>query len=162
LELPVGVPRNVFSEKTSSPAVGKDPEHLVDEPPIVGVALSASGDAVRLARVARSDEVHAAMKRVRVEGSKVGPDRRAIQGRVFHPRHETGRGVGFPLDVTDSASAGLCDSHAKIQASGAGAQRQREQFIGSEGRYSHVTPPPPARSTARAPASPDRRRRARS
>ena len=74
------------------------------------------------------------MKRARVECSKVGPDRRVIQGRVFHPRHETGRGVGFPLDVTDSASAGLCDSHAKIQASGAGAQAEREQLVGSEGR----------------------------
>ena len=47
-------------------------------------------DRERLARIARSDDVHRAAPRAAVEVGNVVPDRRAIQGRVFHPRHESG------------------------------------------------------------------------
>jgi hypothetical protein len=53
-------------------------------------ALARDGE--RLARIARSDDVHRAAPRAAVEGSNIVPDRRAIQGRVFHPRHESGCG----------------------------------------------------------------------
>lgn len=48
-----------------------------------------------LARIARSDDVHRAAPRAAIEGSNIVPDRRAIQGRVFHPRHESGCGEGL-------------------------------------------------------------------
>ncbi len=67
-------------------------------------ALARDGE--RLARIARIDDIHRAAPRVAVEGGNVVPERRAIQGRVFHPRHEDGRGVGVPLDVTHSAISG--------------------------------------------------------
>jgi len=53
-------------------------------------ALSRNGE--RLARIARSDDVHRAAPRAAVEGSNVVPDNSLIQGRVFHPRHESGCG----------------------------------------------------------------------
>lgn len=43
-----------------------------------------------LARIARSDDIHRAAPRAAVEGSNVVPDNSLIQGRVFHPRHESG------------------------------------------------------------------------
>jgi hypothetical protein len=47
----------------------------------------------RLARIARSDDVHRAAPWLAIETGNVVPDRRVIQGRVFHPRHESGCGV---------------------------------------------------------------------
>jgi hypothetical protein len=88
-------------------------------------ALARDGE--RLARIARSDDVHRAAPRAVVEGGNVVPDRRAIQGRVFHPRHEDGRGVGVPLDVTHSAISGECQVQPEVEPAGAGAEREAEQ-----------------------------------
>jgi hypothetical protein len=46
----------------------------------------------RLARIARSDDVHRAAPWAAVEGSNIVPDNSLIQGRIFHPRHESGCG----------------------------------------------------------------------
>lgn len=84
-------------------------------------------DRERLARIARSDDVHRAAPRAAVEGGNVVPDRRRIQGRVFHPRHEDGRGVGVPLDVTHSAISGECEVQPEVEATGAGTEREAEE-----------------------------------
>jgi len=81
----------------------------------------------RLARIARSDDVHRAAPRAAVEGSNVVPDRRRIQGRVFHPRHENGRGVGVPLDMTHSAISGTREVQPEVEPTSAGAEREAEQ-----------------------------------
>jgi hypothetical protein len=88
-------------------------------------ALSRDGE--RLARIARSDDVHRAAPRAAVEGSNVVPDNSLIQGRVFHPRHEDGRGVGFPLDVTHSTISGDGDGKPEIETARAGAQGEAEE-----------------------------------
>ena len=84
-------------------------------------------DGERLARIASSDDVHRAAPRAAVEGGNVVPDRRRIQGRVFHPRHEDGRGVGVPLDMTHSAISGACEVQSEVEPAGAGAEREAEQ-----------------------------------
>jgi hypothetical protein len=84
-------------------------------------------DRERLARIARSDDVHRAAPRATVEGGNVVPDRRAIQGRVFHPRHEDGRGVGVPLDVTHSAISGECQVQPEVEPARAGAEGEAEE-----------------------------------
>ena len=88
-------------------------------------ALSRDGE--RLARIARSDDVHRAAPRAAVERGNVVPDRCAIQGRVFHPRHEDGRGVGVPLDMTHSAISGACKVQPEFETAGAGAEREAEE-----------------------------------
>ena len=88
-------------------------------------ALARDGE--RLARIARSDDVHRAAPRAAVEGGNVVPDRRLIQGRVFHPRHEDGRGVGVPLDVTHSAISGACEVQPEVEPAGARAEREAEE-----------------------------------
>lgn len=57
----------------------------------------------RLARVARRDEIHDSTPRAAIEGREIVPDRSRIQGLFFHPRHEAGRSVGFPLDMAHSS-----------------------------------------------------------
>jgi hypothetical protein len=84
-------------------------------------------DRERLARIARSDDIHRAAPREAVEGGNIVPDRRAIQGRVFHPRHESGCGVGFPFDMAHSTISGECDGEPEIEPARAGAEREAEE-----------------------------------
>ena len=84
-------------------------------------------DGERLARITRSDDVHSAAPRTAVEGSNVVPDRRAIQGRVFHPRHESGCGVGFPFDMAHSSISGDGDGEPEVEPACTGAKREAEQ-----------------------------------
>ena len=97
-----------------------------------------------LARIARSDDIHRAAPWAAVEAGNVVPERRVIQGRVFHPRHEHGRGEGVPLDVTHSSIAGDGEGDPQLETACAGAQRQAEEacVCGSGrqagGRYNQV------------------------
>jgi|TARA_Y100000294_G_scaffold37911_1_gene33583 hypothetical protein len=91
-------------------------------PGVVG-SLAPPGDTERLARVSRSEDVHRAAPWPAVKGGNVIPDRSLIQGRVFHPRHEDGRGEGIPLDITDSTVSGLGQHKPEVEPSGAGAER---------------------------------------
>ena len=84
-------------------------------------------DGERLARIARSDDVHRAAPRAAVEGSNVVPDRRAIQGRVFHPRHESGCGEGFPFDMAHSTISGDGDGKPEVESAGAGTKGEAEE-----------------------------------
>ncbi len=99
-------------------------------------ASALARDGERLARIARSDDVHRAAPRAAVEGSNVVPDRRRIQGRVFHPRHEDGCGVGVPLDVTHNAISGECEVQPEVEPAGAGAEREAEEArVAGSGRH---------------------------
>ena len=76
-------------------------------------ALSRDGE--RLARIACSDNVHRAAPWAAIEGSNIVPDNRLIQGRVFHPRHESGCGEGFPFDMAHSTISGDCDGEPEVE-----------------------------------------------
>ncbi len=84
-------------------------------------------DRERLARIARSDDVHRAAPRAAVEGGNVVPDNSPIQGRVFHPRHESGRGVGFPFDMAHSTISGDGEDEPEVEPACAGAEREAEE-----------------------------------
>ena len=88
---------------------------------ILGTEPSAC-DGERLARIARSDDVHRAAPRAAVEGSNIVPDNSLIQGRVFHPRHESGCGEGFPFDMAHSTISGDGDAKPEVEAASAGAE----------------------------------------
>jgi hypothetical protein len=84
-------------------------------------------DRERLARIARSDDVHRAAPRAAVEAGNIVPDRRWIQGRLFHPCHENGRGVGFPFDMAHSSISGHGDGEPEVEPACAGTERETEQ-----------------------------------
>ncbi len=75
----------------------------------------------RRAREARNQEIHRAAKRSSREPLEIRPDRRAIQGRSFHPRQEYGLGVGVPLDVAHGATP---SGKAKVESADTGAERE--------------------------------------
>lgn len=111
---------------------------LVDDagdmrPEVAGVvrAPALARDAERLTRIARSDDVHRAAPRSAVEAGNVVPDRRAIQGRVFHPRHEDGRGEDVPLDMAHSTISGDGEDEPEVEPTCAGAQGEAEQACAS-------------------------------
>jgi len=89
--------------------------------------LPLARDRERLARIAASEDIHCAAPWSAIEGGNVVPQRRFIQGRVFHPRHESGRSITFPLDVTHSSIPGACDGEAEVDPASSGAQREAEQ-----------------------------------
>jgi len=103
----------------------------------------------RLTRIARSKDVHRATPWAAVEGDNVVPDRRRIQGRVFHPRHEDGRGEGVPLDITHSAVSGLGQHEAEVEPSGAGVSARggmQSQVMQGTSRRFTKKPPAPGRA----------------
>jgi hypothetical protein len=93
---------------------------------ILGTEASAC-NRERLARISRSDDVHRAAPRAAVEACNVVPDNSLIQGRIFHPRHESGCGEGFPFDMAHSSISGDGDGKPKVDAACAGTQREAEQ-----------------------------------
>ena len=86
-----------------------------------------SGNRERLARIARSDDVHRAAPRAAVEGSNIVPDNSLIQGRVFHPRHESGCGEGFPFDMAHSTISGDGDGEPEVEPARAGTEGEAKQ-----------------------------------
>jgi len=87
-------------------------------------ALARDGE--RLARIARSDDVHRAAPRAAVEGSNIVPDNSLIQGRVFHPRHESGCGEGFPFDMAHSTISGDGNGEPEVESASTRAEGEAE------------------------------------
>lgn len=75
-----------------------------------------------LARVSRSDEIHAATPRLRVEGLEIRPHRERSHDLCFHRLRQVVNGVGFPLDTADSASAFNRQFKPELQSPAAGAE----------------------------------------
>lgn len=111
---------DVLEEAPLGPALHEDAADLGPLPSRIGGSEPPAGVGFPGARVARSDDIHASTPASAVEGVEIVPDRSAIQGRVLHPGHESGRGIGFPLDVTDSAISGQGDVQPEFEASSPG------------------------------------------
>jgi hypothetical protein len=105
-------PWHVFEEDDRGVALSDDSDDGRPDPPLVVGALPLAGDGPRLTREARRDEIHDSTPRLASEGRNVVPDRSEIQGLVFHPGHEDGRGEGFPLDVANG-SIPFSESHSE-------------------------------------------------
>lgn len=116
------VPGDVLEEAEPRRDFLDDPSHVGPEVARIIRSSAASRQAEGLAGVAASDEIHDSAPRAAVEGLEIVPDRSAIQGRFFHPRHESGCAEGFPLDVTDSASPGDGSSDPEVETADSGAE----------------------------------------
>jgi hypothetical protein len=113
---------DIFEEAKRRFDFTDDPGDVGPEMSWVFIAEFSSGDAKRLAWITAMNDIHEAAPRFAVETGKVVPDRRLIQGLVFHPRHESGCGVGVPLDITNSSISGHGDVESEIEASGASTE----------------------------------------
>ena len=121
-ELPVRVPRHVFTEETSSPAFIEDADDMLGKPAVIVGAEALSGDGIGLAGVSASDAMNMATPASCVEGGKIRPDRRCSQLSRFHARCQDGSGIGFPLHVTDCTACWFGNVEAKVEPADAGAQ----------------------------------------
>ena len=90
-------------------------------------AAALARDGEWLARIARRQDIHRATPWFAVEAGNIVPDRRAIQCRVFHPRHDNGCGEGFPFDMAHSTISGECDGEPEIDSTSAGAEGEAEK-----------------------------------
>ncbi len=112
---------HVLQEHVAGSHLANDAGNVGPEPAVIVYAPLVPGHAERLAWETGRDESHLTAKEAAWEGREIVPDRRAIQGLVFHPRHETGRCVGVPLAVTHTAipwSEGKLESQLKSSNSG--------------------------------------------
>lgn len=113
---------DILEEHEGRLDLGNDAGDMRPEVTRVVHAPALARDGERLARIARSDEVHRAAPWAAVEGSNIVPDNSLIQGRVFHPRHESGCGVGFPFDMAHSTISGDSDGEPEVDTARAGAE----------------------------------------
>lgn len=122
---------DIFEEDEGRFGFADDPGDMRPEVPRVFRTPALARDGEWLARISRSDDVHRAAPRAAVKAGNVVPDRRAIQGRLFHPCHENGRGVGFPFDMAHSSISGHGDGEPQVEPACTGAEREPEQVSGS-------------------------------
>ncbi len=118
---------DVFEEDEGRLDLADDPGDMRPEVARVIRAPALARHAERLARIARRDDIHRAAPRLAVECGNVVPDNSLIQGRVRHPRHESGRGICFPLDMAHSSISGQSEGKPEIDPARAGAQREAEK-----------------------------------
>ena len=118
---------DIFEKDEGRLNLADDPGDM--RPEVAGIlgAPALARDGERLARIARSDDVHRAAPRAAVECGNVVPDNSLIQGRVRHPRHESGRSICFPLDMAHSAISGQGEGEAEIDPARAGAKGEAEE-----------------------------------
>jgi hypothetical protein len=127
-ELAVRIPRDVFAEETTSPAVVINLDGSIEQEALVVSSEPSPCNAVGLAGVARSDAIHDAAKWSSVEGGEVRPDRRRSQLSRFHARDQCAGCICFPLHVSDAARSGSGKLDAKFEASGSGAKGEGSIF----------------------------------
>jgi hypothetical protein len=129
---------DIFEETERRLDFVDNPADMGPEMAWVFVTKLTASNTERLARIAAMDDIHHTAPRLAVKGGNVIPDRRAIQGLVFHPRHESGRGEAVPLDITHSSVVIDGKMESEIKSSGSGAKREAEDAAVIAGRYSHV------------------------
>ena len=113
-------PWHVFQEDELRSYFAKYARHVWPEPPLVVLGFSLAGEADGLAREPGSDAIHDATPRAAVEGSKVRPDRRFIQGLVFHARDKYRCCIGFPLDITNGSGVRHGEAQSNLEPTDAG------------------------------------------
>lgn len=130
---------DVLEEDEARPDFVDDSGNVRPQVSGILVAASLSGQAEGLAWITGRDDMNAAAPRAAVEGSQVAPDRSRCQGLVCHPGHESGRSMGFPLDIAHSSVPGLGDVQAEVETPVSGTEGEASQFevMNSVGMKSH-------------------------
>ncbi|MCY3784617.1 MAG: hypothetical protein OXG79_12655 [Chloroflexi bacterium] len=110
----------ILQEDVTRSHIANDSGDIWPEPSLVLLPAPLAGDAERLAREPRSDDIHDATPRAAVERSEVTPDRRFVQATLRHTRDHDRGVIGFPFDVADGSCLGNGESHAELKSADAG------------------------------------------
>lgn len=112
---------HVFDECTPRACLDEDAPEGGPEVALVFSSQPLSGKGMRLAWNSANDAIHVSSKATSREGSGIAPHRRLSHGTFFHRRNQMGAGEGFPLHVSDRASAWHCQLKAKVEPATSGA-----------------------------------------
>lgn len=127
-------PGDVFKEEKISARGICDVEDEREQVPFVFASVLQSGLAEWLAREARNDAVHQSVKSFTREVLQItDPNRRWLQGLVFHPRQEAGRCCAFPLTEAQNTGPDSVGAEGGTDASvehGAAAAQAEEMEDG--------------------------------
>ena len=118
---------DIFEENEGRLAFADDAGDMGPEVTRILAAKPSACDGKWLARIACAKKIHRAAPRAAIEGSNVIPDNSLIQGRVFHPRHESGCGEGLPLDIAHSTISGEGKVQSEVEPASAGTEGEAEQ-----------------------------------
>jgi hypothetical protein len=136
------MPWDVFKEHPFGGDFPRDAGDIRPEVARVVFAPAQPGEREGLAGITGSEDMNAATPRAAIEGFEIVPDRSSSQGRVRHPRHESGRGETVSLDIAHSSISGFRDVKSKIKSGDTGAKADPENFVRSfGGTNSHMRPP---------------------
>lgn len=113
---------DVFQENGAGFAFANDSGDV--GPQMAGIAIAAplAGDAERLARVARNEDIHDSTPRAAAEGFNIRENRRAMEGSVLHTRIQLFAGCDFVFHVADCSSVWNSQSDAEIDSGDAGTE----------------------------------------
>lgn len=92
---------NILDEDEPAPRLDDDAPRVGPEVALVELTLLSPGKAVRLARDAANEAVHASTPASAVEGSGIAPHRSRSHETLFHRCHQVRDGEGFPLHEHD-------------------------------------------------------------
>ena len=110
---------DVFEEHEAGLSFLSDSTNVRPKVAFILLATTFPGAAEGLAWKTCRDAIHDSAPRLAIEGLDIVPQRSAIHGRVFHPRHESGRRVGFPLDITNGSypqsEKSVEDAHGDVE-----------------------------------------------
>tara|TARA_R110000850_G_scaffold200769_2_gene326794 strand:- start:187 stop:582 length:396 start_codon:yes stop_codon:yes gene_type:complete len=123
------MPFDIFAEDPFGLELTHDSRDF--RPKVAGIcsALSVAGNAERLAWISGRQEMNLSAPCTAVEGFEIVPNRCLSQGLVCHPRHESSRCMGFPLDVTNSAISGFRDMQSEIKPAVTGTEGDAAKVI---------------------------------
>ncbi len=128
---------DIFKEDEGRLDLADDAGDMGPEVAWIIAAEPSACDGKWLARIACADNIHRAAPWAAVEGSNVVPDNSLIQGRVFHPRHESGCGEGFPFDMAHSTISWDGDGEPEVETARTGAEGEAEEAcVSGSGRAS--------------------------
>ena len=116
------VASDVFEENKSGLTLSDDAGNL--RPEMTGIIrpTTFTGLAEGWARVACNDAIHDSTPRAAIEGSKIRPNRRVIQGFFLHAAIQERAVVAFPLNAADDSSRRDRHSQAEVESPASGAE----------------------------------------
>ena len=131
---------HVFQEHERRARFVNNAQDLREQMARIALALPLSGEAERLARVARKQAIHDSTPWAAIEGSQVTPERSELHGAVRHARRQDSDRADFPLNVADDASAETTpfESGGETERESIDPAAQAEDVEG--GRTSHMLP----------------------
>lgn len=94
---------DVLQKDSCGSALADDARDVRPQVASIVHTIASSGEAERLAGIARRDEMNDATPAVAVEAGKVVPDRSRSQDALAHARDQDCGRMGFPLHETDGA-----------------------------------------------------------